>query len=408
MDTILIAGSSAAGQLVLMVAAPMLARTYGPTEIGLYAVFTSVTAIIVAVSCMRYEMAIPVVSHEDIPTAVMVSFAASLLMSLIVALLVPSHLLVSGTPFNELGLRLWLLPLITVLGGLAQIGTYLSIRFAKFRVNALYKFSQPALFVSLALLLPAIGLPAAYVLSFGCALMFVYFYRGNMPSTMHGSFVFAREHRHYTLALMPTAVMDAAATALPMIFIGTFYGAASAGNFSMVQRLAVGPLLLLSAAVNQVFFGECSRRVRDGHATTPMLIKSLSLLGILVIAWLLMLLFVGDRLLAKALGVGWSTDISYIFLVIAPFIVRVIVSPLSTLLIAVNSKRKLFYWQAAYFISCVTVLAWGATRFDNLAFLKLYAAHETLFYLIYLSLIYGASKKYSLILREKQLEMPCL
>ena len=115
MDTILIAGSSAAGQLVLMVAAPMLARTYGPAEIGLYAVFTSVTAIIVAVSCMRYEMAIPVVSHEDIPTAVMVSFAASLLMSLIVALLVPSHLLVSGTPFNELGLRLWLLPLITIL-----------------------------------------------------------------------------------------------------------------------------------------------------------------------------------------------------------------------------------------------------------------------------------------------------
>lgn len=392
----------------MMLAAPMLARIYGPAEIGLYAVFASVASVIMTVSCMRYEMTIPVVSQNDLPSAIFISFIAAIFMSLIIALIIPCSLLFSGTPLNKLGINLWLFSLLAVMQGLAQIGTYLSIRFATFRAFAFYKFSQPLLFIILAVLLPDIGLSVAYTLSFMTVLLFIFFYRAQIPATLTSTQDFAKKHKQYTFALMPATFMDAAATALPIIFIGNSYGTASAGSFSIIQKLTAGPLIIFASAVGQIFFGVCSEKVRNGFATTSIVQKSLLLLGLPIFSWLILVFIVGEHLLGKILGSGWQTNTAYIMLVMAPFIVRVLVSPLSTLLIAVNKQRTLFYWQVSYFVSCSTVLLWGTIKLDYLKFLKLYGVHESIFYVLYLFLIYSSSKRYSMSLKGKFEDKSCL
>ncbi|MDI6867844.1 hypothetical protein [Methanoculleus sp.] len=45
-------------RLITILAAPVIARLYGPEAFGFLAIFTSITSIIGVVACMRYELAI--------------------------------------------------------------------------------------------------------------------------------------------------------------------------------------------------------------------------------------------------------------------------------------------------------------------------------------------------------------
>ena len=45
-------------QLLALVTAPLISRLYSPTEIGVYTLFTSVVATVVAVAGLRYDLGI--------------------------------------------------------------------------------------------------------------------------------------------------------------------------------------------------------------------------------------------------------------------------------------------------------------------------------------------------------------
>ncbi|MEA2607581.1 MAG: hypothetical protein QOI00_2338, partial [Chloroflexota bacterium] len=85
--TIKIVAGTGAAQAISVVAAPVLTRLYSPSDYGIFAVATSLLAVLVSITCLRYEFAIPLPEDDDIAANVLglstiVNCAASALIAL--------------------------------------------------------------------------------------------------------------------------------------------------------------------------------------------------------------------------------------------------------------------------------------------------------------------------------------
>ena len=59
-------GGTAGAQIMSLLAAPLLTRLYTPEDFGLIAVYGSLLAIISVITCLRYELAIPLPEDEGV------------------------------------------------------------------------------------------------------------------------------------------------------------------------------------------------------------------------------------------------------------------------------------------------------------------------------------------------------
>ncbi len=61
-------GGTTLGQIIIVVSSPVLTRLYTPSDVGVYSVATSILSILIVVSCLRYELAIPL-PESDVAAA---------------------------------------------------------------------------------------------------------------------------------------------------------------------------------------------------------------------------------------------------------------------------------------------------------------------------------------------------
>ena len=86
--TVLTSGTVVA-QALMMAALPFLTRIYSPTDFSLLAIYAAIIGILTAVSCLRYDIAIPLPdSDEDGMALLSVALVATFLVSLLCTLLV--------------------------------------------------------------------------------------------------------------------------------------------------------------------------------------------------------------------------------------------------------------------------------------------------------------------------------
>ncbi len=80
-------GAATIGQAIVVISAPMITRLYSPTDVGSYSVASAVLSVLVVVTCLRYEWAIPL-PESDVAAAnvlvlcILVAFATSLIAAL--------------------------------------------------------------------------------------------------------------------------------------------------------------------------------------------------------------------------------------------------------------------------------------------------------------------------------------
>jgi O-antigen/teichoic acid export membrane protein len=393
-NTLFVAAGSIAGQLVVLLATPLIARMYGAPALGTYAAFAAIASVLCVVSSLRYEVLIAQGKSDEVPTRVLLA----LLVTVLVAGIGCLALLAGGASLLDsqlaLGNAVWLLPLVVLLGGIAQAGTYLSVRLGNFLPMASFRLVNPALFAAAALLLPSLGLAGAHILGLFTALLFAYVYRSRVGTGVRAAVKVGWRLRQAPLRLMPAALMDACAIALPVVFVGAIYGAAEAGNFSQIQRLVVGPILILSVAAGYSVHSASTRLVRDNGLLMPLVRQAIIGLGSLAAAWLALVVFAGSQVLEWLLGLGWRTERAFIVMILLAYIVRVIVSPLSTILLALGRHRTIFIWQAALFIWVAALIPTIAQAMPFDAFLFAFATVEGLFYLLYFALIISATRSH--------------
>ena len=308
-----------AGQLVLVLASPLLTRLYTPAEFGLFAVFSALTAILGTVICLRYEQAIPVVADAGTATAMT---AVAMVAALVLSALLLGVVAVAGPGLagllgaRDLGCVLWLVPVAMLLWGLTLPLAFASIRRGAFRANALNKTLQMLTQATAQLGLGAagvggpglvIGYGAGYVARLGHFLAIVdraewRRLRAVRPGRL---WRLARAHWVYPVYSSSAALLQSSAQMLPTMLVALLYGPAVAGWFGLAQRMLELPVRLLSTSTSQVYLNEAAQG--DPAAVYRLLVATSRRFLLIGLVGMAPLLHLGPWLFALVFGEDWRT-----------------------------------------------------------------------------------------------------
>lgn len=385
-----VAIGTAAGQGLILLATPYLARRYTPEEFGALALLLTISNVSVAAGCLRYDLALPSAKPEDVRgllvTALRWAFILGTAAGAGIFILAHCGWARAAGPLLA---HPFLVGICVTIVGCYQATAAWFLQQAHFARVAWLRFSQGTAFCVLAVL-PAPGLGWAQALSFlGGSLGII---RALRPKTGKETktAVAARQYRQFPTLSLPGALLDVCGYSLCIWVIDLFYGHAVAGNYSQVQRLTGAPLMLLSMSVGQVLLKQTAELSADPAALRRFIHQLLRLLVAIAAVGLGLIWLWGEPLLHLALGPQWHVDRNFVTLIALAVFIRACVSPLSTVLITLRRFKRALVWQTLYFVSALALMPWVAGRLDFTHFVCFYATHEVVFYCFYLVLILRA------------------
>lgn len=394
----MLSGGTFLGQLLLVAVSPVLTRLYGPETFGAFVIFTGLSAILIMVSALRYEYAVPVARGDDEAAAlVWVGVAASAGVTLATALGVwaAGPWLAGVTASPSLAGLLWLLPAVALLNGLRTALSCWSIRRGTFRVNATNRLVQSAGQVA-----PQLGFGLAGAGAPGLILGYVFGYvaglahllralpaaeRVRLAAVRPGElWPAAKRHWQYPAYSAPSSLLQGGTQLLPAVLLAILYGPAVAGWFGLGQRVIGLPTKLLAYAASQVFLGEAPRLGSDA-AVRRLFLRSTAGFALLGLVGMAPVLLFGPALFALVFGESWREAGAMAALLVPQHLARFVVMPVSQTLNIYG--RQDLHLVASAANALVLVLAFGLARPLGLGpaeTILAYSAGTTLAYALYL------------------------
>lgn len=404
----LLAGGTAAGQLIVILASPFLTRLYTPEEIGLFGLFTGFTAVATVALTLRYETAIPAPRKEATADRLM---ALSLLLVLPVA--VVASLGLHGLIRYDLlgfGALPWYTPFVAF-AALVLLGAYGVVRYALLRESRFQPLAQVSLVqngtrAGSQILLGALsfslpGLLVGEVL--GRAAGLGRMVRATWPRLKRAVRRVkgprlretAWEHRKYPLFALPSSLVDNLAVYLPIPLIATSYGVAAAGFFALTQRVLSLPLALVGASVADAFHSRAARYAREEpHRVEEFFFRVAG--GLLLVGALpaLALALFGEPLFTLAFGASWATA-GTLATVMAPWVLAIlVVSPLSRIVLVLQGQElKLAYDVLALLVNGTVLVLSHAAGFSLVEAVTLLSVANVAVYGVYFLILWRTVKR---------------
>lgn len=272
-----IVAGTGAGQLIVLVSSPVLTRLYSPSDYGVFSVATSILAILVSVTCLRYEFAIPL-PEDDVAAAnvLALSLLAALAMSLaagvVLWLLGPWLLALLGA--SALSPYVLLLVPAQVGGGITSALINWAVRTKDFSEMALNRLVQSGSLVAVQIGLGAMALGAPGLLIgavtgsiAGSSRLAQAAWRTNAVAirgvTRRGILVAANRYRRFPIFSSWSALLGSLGLRAPLLLLVAFYGTEVGGQYALAERILYLPLTLVAGSVGQVFIAHSARLVRD-------------------------------------------------------------------------------------------------------------------------------------------------
>lgn len=313
-----LAGGTAAGQAIIVLASPLLTRVFSPAEIGAFSVFTTGAMLINATNSLRYEMAIPVAEDDA---------EAGHLVWLCLAILGAFSLALSGAIWAwgatlcrilkvpELAPHLWLLSLTVAVAGAYEAFHFFAIRRRDFPALAQSRVTQ-GMVQSAA----QVGLGA---LSLGALGLVVGDLAGRVGSTVRlawsarvtGLFrrfpvrevrAVAVRYARFPKYMAGASILNLMALQLPFLLIPGFFGATPAGHYFLAYRTLFLPASFIGGAISQVLLGEAAARVRDGAPLHQLTSRIFLVLSAVYLPLYTVCLSGAGRLFPAVFGPRWA------------------------------------------------------------------------------------------------------
>lgn len=326
-DSLILTVGTAAAQTLTIAATPLLSRIYSPAEFGVLALFMALSGILATAVTLRFEAAIllPKTTSDATALVKLSLLCIAALGAVVTAVLV----LVPAQAQADLGLAA-LGPWIIVAGvtgiGLAAVATAtawlnrhrLYMKLAKLRVF------QGVGFVAVALTLGYAGIAQGLVIGHALSVLlaallvlplFVEVVKSkpdhsdpsdDQQSSISRLKAVASTYRSHPKYLLPAALLDVITLQLPVLLITAWYSTASAGQFSMAWRVLALPIILIGAAVGQVFIQRFASAWPDQLAAKRLLVKTWFALGLLGMMPMALIGVGGEPIFSFIFGSQWA------------------------------------------------------------------------------------------------------
>lgn len=351
-SVVLVGGATAIGQGALILASPILSRLYSPEAFGLLSVYSAVLGVLLAVSSLRFDLAIPTALDADeavylLAFSVLVALASSLVLALVLLAWGPQLAAIVGA--SQLVPFLWLLPLGLFVASIAQAVSSWAVYHRTFpalgRMRAIQGFAQATSQAVLGVLRAGpLGLIVGDVAGrlvgteqlvrpLATALRSTRLELGAMRRH-------ARERWGFARVMTVASLLNALSLQAPFLLIPSLFGLQSSGQYFLAYRVLVLPASLVAAGVSQVFFGEASSRRGDRQRLHDLALNVAVSLLVFAIPTYTIIMVGGSAMVELLLGPQWATAGLYAQIMAPSLILWSVASPISTLLLVGRRERE--------------------------------------------------------------------
>lgn len=360
------AGSIVTQALGLMVM-PLIARIYGPEQLGIYGVFQSIVSTVgpVAALCIPMALILPK-SDSDCAALIKAALSLSLMLAVIalITLVVYGNILATALNVADLGWTILLIPVFMFLTTLMQISRQLLLRESAYRAIATAGIVQ-SIAVQSAKVLLGLRYPVSATLVLA----------QTAGELVHAGYAFARnrhwksrylQYRHkwreillilgnyrdFALYRAPQVLVNSAAHAAPTLLLSAIFGPRYAGYYAMSYTILAIPVALIGRAVGDVVYKQAAA-LDKSDAVLNLLTKSTT--GMLAAS---LLIFPSIALLAPfvvpvVLGDEWREASFYMVLLAISQISHFATRPA----VAIIPVLRLQRWLLGYEIFSATLRA---------------------------------------------------
>jgi O-antigen/teichoic acid export membrane protein len=390
-------------QAIPIAISPILTRIYSPEDFGLLALFLAVFSILSIITTGRYELAImSPESDDEAKDIVFLSILVAILVFFITTILIWFFGAEIAIFLGNSEVKNWLyfIPFMVLSSGVYQSIDYWLNRQKIYRGMAENKLIQ-ASGVSILQLLTGVFSKSGLILGsvFGWIVsIFIIFSRSNIKYSdfrLKKSKKALLKYKDYPLLQAPSSLLNAIAGQSPVIFISRSFIDSTVGFFSLVLKILNAPTAIISKSIGQVFF----QKVSEHANLSPHLLLNDIYSAAFKLAMLSVLLFspivlFGPELFSVVFGSEWIQAGYYAQILVFSIAVKFVVSPLSTIFLAIDRIKVVSIWQLAYF--CITILVLVlATSFEFEKFLWVYVFSEITMYVLYFLLMLYTVKKHT-------------
>lgn len=388
-----------------MLVLPLLTRLYTPEDFALFAVYVALVSPVTVISCLRFNIAIPLPEEAETSAALLVlSFAATLLFtgSLVIAVLFfgPSFAKMIDQP--NIDPYLWLLPV-----GVLFASCYIAMQswVARKRRFGLIAQTRVARAVCGAGTQVGFGIYAAspfglilgHILYMGMGTFryMVSIWANDLKNLTNLSFAklwrTLVEYRRYPLVSVPEAFFDTAGIQVPILLIAAYSIGPEAGYTMLAMQILGAPMTLIGAAVAQVYVVDAPEKLRSGklwHFTMKTIWSMLKIGGPILFAVAVLAPF----LFAPVFGSEWARAGLIVAMLAPSSLLQFLVSPISMVLHVTGNVISAMMLQVLGF-----VLRAGAVYFAAIGgftvIVEIYAGVSFLYYLLYILTVMHFLKK---------------
>lgn len=341
---------SVVSQVIALAALPVITLFFSPEDFNHLAAFSSAALILVTVSALRLEMAIPIVRSESDAQA-LAQLAAIICVTLAAATAVALWLILPlGGVDPELNQVFWFLPLAVLFGGAQAILLGLAVRCKRLMATGLARVVQTlaSIITQIAIgywAFMQFGLVIGFLVNFltGAVILFFVARRGGKSGprpTLAGFRKVAKDQQDYIRYSSFDALLNTSGLQVPLFLISV-YGEGAAGGFLFLAiRLFYTPSTIISGAFSKIYhssIGEALREGRQAQFTQDTLLHLMRYGGGFVIAAILL----GPPFVELLMGPEWIPT-GQLLAWMAPWIMlQLLASPIATIMMAAHRQREL-------------------------------------------------------------------
>lgn len=306
-------------QAISLIAAPLLARIYGPQSFGEQSALLSIASPMVALTSLAFPIAI-VIARSEIEALALARLA--LIGSLILSPVLTGVFFLDGMWLLHLlgleGIAIYMimLPVVVLLTTMNMSAGYLLARRGAHGLSAKAAVAASTL-GNIAKIILGLSWPNTLSLVAGNAISYIVApvlanTRRPIITTESTTLSFAllkataQHHRDFPLLRAPQNFIAAVSQSLPVIGLTAGFGPDIAGQYAIALVLAGAPITLIGNAAQTVLYPRLTEASRMGENTTKLLAFATLGLALAAAPFFLIILFLGPWLFIVLLGSEWQ------------------------------------------------------------------------------------------------------
>jgi O-antigen/teichoic acid export membrane protein len=392
-------------QLIPILLQSVLRRIYSAEDFGAIAIFISITGIFVMFSTLRYEMAINLPKKKADAVnlaflALIISFAFNLLLFTTI-MFFKDNIAAFLNLSTEYSYILYFSPLSIFLFSSYQTINYYLVREKAFKAISVNKVSrriaegvvQTGLGIARNPSGLLIGDLSGHVINnvtgwyqvFRKGFSFRYF-------SFKRQFELAKIYKEFPVINLIPSFFNAICLNMVVILISMFYSEEIVGYFDLTRLVLAVPAAMLTLSISQVLLQNVSQKNQKGESIIADIKKLFLLLTVIGVSMVVVILLIAPWAFQIYAGEVYKVSGVYSQILVPAAALKIIVSPISIIFVALKRIKIISIWQIANFLLLCSLYFFR--NLEILDFLKVYVIIDLISYSVFFVLIVKLVKDY--------------